>query len=157
MTYESHQCQCIILTQIFVPKHKQFIANERLSFSSKLLLFCFGSYDNHETLAIIFGICSTNCVKSFMVSVSQVKEIWQIILYYEMIPLPHHEFHCSRSSYITITIFFVISPALQLYNFKTAWRIFMIRVSFFTIFQALSNKRNLSFSYNSRLRSPLYF
>ena len=82
-------------TKSFVPTHHQLITKECYLFSVKLVLFQFGCHDNHENLVIVGlnkredifgvpGICLTDCVKSFVTSVSQITEIWQIVSFFIM-------------------------------------------------------------------------
>ena len=51
------------------------------SLSVKLVLFQFECHDNHGSLVIECPIClHTDCVKSFITSVPQIMEIWQIFI-----------------------------------------------------------------------------
>ena len=64
--------------------HTSAINHKRVChlFSIELLLCEFGCYDIHKNFVIVFPICVTDSVKSFITLVSQIKEIWQIVSFF---------------------------------------------------------------------------
>ena len=116
-------------------------------FSASLnCLLQFGCHDNHETLVIVFPICLTDCVKSFITSVSQIMEIWQIVSFlimkYRNQTSRIQVFKCSPFFMLTLkkTMDFGFLSEIwtaELHIWRTAWRIRVIRISFFSIFKAL--------------------
>ena len=100
----------------------------------------------------IFLICLTDSVKSFITSVSQITEIWQIVSY-EMINLDVTNSIVLHFFMLTLrkTIFSFFSSeicTLELHISGMAWGILMIH---FGTFKALSNKSNLYFACSSPL------
>ena len=134
----------------FFRTHQLLIPKECHLFSIKLVLFQFGRHSNHETPLIVFPICLTDRVKSFITLVSQITEIWQIWKIVEMI-------NCDVTNsiaphfYADIDVFSSQSLILELHISKTAWRILIIHISIFSIFKALPSKSNSYFACSSPL------
>ena len=77
--------KCIIPTKSFVPTHHEYLLTKECHLVSikfvsfqfgclKVVFFQFGCHDNHENSVIVFPICLTDCVKSFITLVSVITE-----------------------------------------------------------------------------------